>query len=72
MGRPGKVRMQDKISPVTVGIVIAIVVVVVIALGYKLAFTQHGIAGKPPASATNPNGYIPPPQGATTYSQPGR
>lgn len=64
--------MQDKISPVTAGIVIAIVVVLVIALGWKLAFTPHGVAGKPPVSAANPNGYMPPPQGAVNSSQPGQ
>jgi hypothetical protein len=58
--------MQQNVNP-AIGAVIAIVVVVVVGFfGWKMFAAPKGIAGTPPASATDPNGYMPP---ASSYGR---
>jgi hypothetical protein len=55
----GEVKMREKIHPAVAAVIVVVAVIGIGLLGWKLFIKPSGVAGKIPASASNPNGGNP-------------
>lgn len=63
--------MKQTVSPAMAVVIVVVVVLVVGLVGYKLAFTQHGIDAPPPKNIGRASDYTPAPAGSPGSRPPG-